>query len=111
MIPFQHRSNRRAAQVARSQLGVRLGLALYAALSAAMGLRILLLVMGLPTTVWSVQALLAFSDFIVLPLTFLPGADRPVIFNLTLSDISAALVLVALPFPLLGRWKVAIDRT
>jgi hypothetical protein len=111
VIPFQHRSNRRAVQVARSQLGVRLGLALYAALSTAMGLRILLLVMGFPTTVWSVDALRAISDVIVMPFTLLPGADRPLFLNLTLADISAALILLALPFPLLGRRKFAIDRS
>ncbi len=103
MIPFQQRSNRRAVQVARSQLGVRLGLALYAALATAMGLRILLLVLGFPTTVWSVEALLLISDFIVLPFTLLPGAERPLVLNLTLAEISASLILLALPFPLLGR--------
>lgn len=90
---------------------MRLGLALYAALSTAMGLRIFLLIMGFPTTVWSVEALLAISDFIVWPLTLLPGADRQLIFKLTLADVSAAFLLLALPFPLLGRRKLAIDRT
>lgn len=109
MISFQQRSNRRAGQVARSQLGVRLGLALYAALSTAMGLRVLLLVMGLPTTVWSVEALIVISDFIVLPFTLLPGAERPLVLNLTLADISASLILLALPFPLLGRRRGTPD--
>ena len=111
MIPFQHRSNRRAVQVARSQLGVRLGLALYAALSTLMGLRIILLVLGFPTTVWSVEALQAISSFIVMPLTLLPGADRPILLNLTLAEISAALILMALPLPLLGRRKFASDKS
>lgn len=108
MIPFQQRSDRRAVRVARSQLGVRLGLIVYAALSTAMGLRLLLLALGFPTTVWSVQALLAVSDVIVMPLTLLPGAEREIVLNLTLADISASLILLALPFPLLGRKGTAV---
>lgn len=111
MIPFQQRTNRRAVQVARSQLGVRLGLALYAFLSTLMGLRLILLVLGLPTTVWSVQVLLAISDFVISPLTLLPGANRELFLNLTLADISSALILLALPIPLLGRRRSTLDGT
>jgi hypothetical protein len=109
VIPFQQRSNRRAIQVARSQLGVRMGLALYAALSTVIGLRMLLLIMGFPTTVWSVETLLAASDLIVLPFTLLPGAERPLVLNLTLADISVSLILLALPFPLLSRRNVSAN--
>jgi hypothetical protein len=105
-VIYQGRSNRRAAQVARSQLAVRLGLAIYAALCAAVALRCAVLVFAFPQTVMSVAAILAVSSPIVFPLTLVPAANRTVLGTATLADLTAALVLLAIPLPLLGRrWR------
>lgn len=103
MIALHRRSSRRAAQVARSQLAVRLALALYAALATVVALRIVVLFFGFPDSVWSAGAILATSGGIVAPLTLLPGADRVIVRSITLTDLTAALILLALPLPFLGR--------
>lgn len=100
---YQGRSSRRSSQVAKSQLALRLGLAIYAALCTAIMLRAIVLVFRFPDTVWTVQAILSLSAPIVLPLSFLPGGERVVIGSATLADVTAALLLIALPLPLLGR--------
>ena len=99
---YQGRSTRRAAQVARSQLAVRLGIALYAVLCAALALRCAVLVFGLPDTVWSVRVILAASQPIVAPLSFIPAGSRMVLGSATLSDLTAAVVFLVLPLPLIG---------
>ncbi|MCC7023823.1 MAG: hypothetical protein IT338_13460 [Thermomicrobiales bacterium] len=100
---YQGRSSRRPSQVAKSQLALRLGLAIYAALCATIALRTIVLVFRFPDTVWTVQTILSLSAPIVLPLSFLPGGERAVIGSATLADVTAALLLMALPLPLAGR--------
>ncbi len=97
------RSTRAGINVARSQLAVRLGIAIYAALSATVILRCAVLLLGFPQTVWTVNAILSASSPIVLPLTVVPAAQRIVIGSATLSDLTAALILVAVPLPFLGK--------
>lgn len=104
---YQGRSSRQVAHVARSQLAVRLGLGIYAALCAAILLRCIVLISGFPDTVWTVNAIVSASSPIVAPLTVAPGAQRIVIGSATLSDLTAALVLLAAPLPFLGRRKVS----
>jgi hypothetical protein len=99
----QGRVSRRAAQVARSQLAVRLGLAVYAALCTAILLRCVVLLLQWPASVWSVKTILTLSAPIVLPLGIVPAASRPIIGSATLADLTAAIVLVALTLPLFGR--------
>lgn len=99
----QRRDSRQAAQVARSQLGVRLGLALYAAIAAAIALRCLVLVFAFPATVWTVKAILTASSPLIVPLSPVPGAQRIIVGSATLADLTAALVLLAVPLLLLGR--------
>lgn len=103
MITVYGRSSRRAAQVARSQLAVRLALAVYAALVVVVALRVIVLFLGFPDSVWSVAFLLGASAPAVLPLNLVPGAERAVIRSMTMADLTTALVLVALPLPFLGR--------
>lgn len=103
MVTYHRRSSRRATQVARSQLALRLGLALYAGLAAAAVLRCLVLLINFPATVWSVKTILAISAPIVLPLSVVPGAGRIVVGSATLSDLTATLLILALPLPFLGR--------
>ena len=100
---YQGRSRRAAAHTARSQLAVRLAIAVYAALCAAIALRCAILVLDLPASVWSVGAILSASTPIVLPFTIVPAASRVVVGSVTLSDLTATLLLLALPLALLGR--------
>jgi hypothetical protein len=100
---YQARAGRRAAHVARSQLAVRLGLAIYAALITAIVLRCLVLILGFPHSVTSVGAVLSVSSPIVYPLMIVPAANRTVVGAATLADLTAALILLAIPLPLLGR--------
>lgn len=109
MLTYHNRSSRRAARVARSQLAVRLALAVYAGLAGAVALRVLVHFFDFPDTVWSVKAILAASAPIVLPFSVLPVAERPVVRSITLSDLTAALILLALPLPFLGRRRRARD--
>jgi hypothetical protein len=102
-VIYQGRSGRGATQFARSQLAVRLGIAVYAALCAAAVLRCVVLIVALPESVWSVGTILSLSSPIIKPLTLLPPANRVVIGSATLSDLTATLLLVALPLALLGR--------
>lgn len=100
---YQGRAGRRVAQVAKSQLALRLGLAAYAALCTAVALRCAVLLLGFAESVWSVQAILSMSAPIVLPLTLLPVARHPVIASATLADITTAVLLLSLPLALVGR--------
>ena len=59
---YQRRTSRHAAQVARSQLAVRLGLAVYSALCAAILLRCAVLVFQFPETVWTARSILTASS-------------------------------------------------
>ncbi len=99
---YQGRTNRRAAQIARSQLAVRLGIALYAILCAAIALRCAVLAFDLPDAVWSVHLILVASQPVVAPLTFIPAGSRTVLGSATLSDLTAAIVVMAMPLPLVG---------
>jgi hypothetical protein len=67
---YAGRANRRPVQVVRSQLALRLGLAIYAVLCVAVILRSAVLVLGLPATVLTVRAILTASRPIVLPATW-----------------------------------------
>ena len=100
---YQGRSSRGAAHIPRSQLALRLAIAVYAALCCAVALRCAVLALALPGGVWSVSAILAVSSPIIVPLAIVPGANRVVVGALTLSDLTATLLLLALPLALLGR--------
>lgn len=99
---YSSRANQRANRVARSQLAVRLGLALYAALTAAIALRCMVLFFDLPQSVFTVSAILRATDPLLLPLRFVPGAERVILGSATLSDLTVVLLLIALPLPFLG---------
>src|SRR5215218_3543731 len=100
---YQGRSRRAAALTARSQLALRLAIAVYAALCAAIALRCAILILDLPASVWSVGAILSASSPVVRPFSVVPAASRVVVGALTLSDLTATLLLLALPLALLGR--------
>lgn len=97
------RTSRRSARVARSQLATRLGLGLYAALTTVIALRCLVLFLSLPASVSSVSTILVVSNPIVWPFRLLPVAERAVLGSATLADLTAVLILIALPLPFLGR--------
>lgn len=104
---YQRRVSRQAAQVARSQLAVRLGLAVYAALCAAILLRSAVLVMQFPDTVWTVKTILSASAPLVLPFRLAPAAHRMVLGNATLADMTTLVVLLTIPLLLVGRRRRA----
>ena len=97
------RASRRSARVARSQLATRLGLAVYAVLTTLMAMRCLVLFFSMPASVSSVSMILAISSPIVLPFRLLPVAERAVLGSATLADLTAVLILLALPLPFLGK--------
>ena len=100
---YQGRAGRRAVQVARSQIAVRLAIAVYAALCAAMVLRCAVLALAFPDSVGTVRSIISTSSPLVLPLANAPAANRAVIGAATLADLTAALFLLAVPLALLGR--------
>jgi hypothetical protein len=102
-VIYQGRSGRNPAHTARSQLAVRLGIAVYAALYAGVALRCAVRLLDLPATVWSVGVILSASSPVVRPFTVVPAANRVVVGAVTLSDLTATLLLLALPLALLGR--------
>jgi hypothetical protein len=59
--------------------------------------------LALPESVSSVGAILSLSSPIIRPLTMVPPANRVVVGAATLSDLTATLLLLALPLALLGR--------
>ena len=100
---FQSRASRRTTQVVRSQLAVRLGIAVYAVALSLIAIRVVILVVDFPQSVWTVKTLLALSMPIVRPLQIVPAAQRPLLGAATLSDLTACLLLVSLPLLFLGR--------
>ena len=59
--------------------------------------------LDLPASVWSVGAILSASSPVVLPLALVPASGRVVVGAVTLSDLTATLLLLAVPLALLGR--------
>lgn len=102
-MTYPPRPGRPSARVARSQFALRLGLAVYAALCAAVALRCTVRLLGLPDSVTSVGAIIAATDPLVAPLTFLPAANRILVGSAALADFTALIILLAAPLPLLGR--------
>jgi hypothetical protein len=97
------RTSRRSARVARSQLATRLGLAVYAGLTTVVAMRCLVLFFSLPASVSSVSTILALSSPVIWPFRLLPVAERTMLGSATLADLTAVLILLALPLPFLGR--------
>ena len=100
---YHGRMSRRAVHVARSQIAVRIGLALYTAICVAMILRCAVLVLGFPASLGTVEAILAISSPLTRPLALIAPADRTVVGSATLADLTTTLLLVAVPLPFLGR--------
>jgi hypothetical protein len=99
---YPSRTTRRSVQVVRSQLALRLGLAIYAILCLAAILRCAVLVLDFPNTVATVRTILVASAPIALPFSVLPGADRVILGSATMSDITAALMILAAPLLVVG---------
>ena len=97
------RAGHRSVQVARSQLAVRLGIFLYAAVCAVVALRCAVLILQFPDTVWTVRSILAVSAPLLRPIQIIPGASRVLVGEATLADFTVALVLSAAPLVILAR--------
>ena len=100
---YQRRPSRHATQVARSQLAVRLGLGVYAALSAAIVLRCAILVLRFPDSVWTVELILSASAPVVAPVMLAPAAGRIILGNASLADLTTLVLLLTIPLLLIGR--------
>jgi len=99
---YPTRTTRRSVQVVRSQLALRIGLAIYAILCLATILRCAVLILDYPNTVATVRTILVASAPIALPFSVLPGAERVILGSATLADITAALLIVAAPLLVVG---------
>src|SRR6476646_136285 len=99
---YPARSTRRPVQVARSQLALRLGLAIYAVLCVGAILRCAVLLFDFPATVVTVRTILVATAPMVLPFSIIPGATKGIIGNATLSDITAMLIILAAPLLVAG---------
>lgn len=97
------RLRRRNAQVLRSQVALELALTLLAAVAGMMLLRALLLMASVDERTWSGTILATATTPVVMPLRLLPGGTRPLIGDASLADITAAVLLLAVPLFLLSR--------
>ncbi len=90
-------------QVLRSQLALEVALTAYAFVGAALILRLLLLLLGIGSGVWTGAAIRAVTAPLLWPLTLLPGAGRELVGLATLPDFTAVALVVLVPLALLGR--------
>jgi hypothetical protein len=98
---------RGTSQEIRSQVAMELLLNLYAVLGAAVLIRSLLLSLEMSNQIWIGRTVYRLTDPFILPLSFLPGADRVVIGALTLADLTILSGVVLLP---LGLYALGVRR-
>jgi len=91
------RPRRGAAQVARPQLALELALTAYAVIGALLIVRGVLLVLRIGPRVWSGATMYRLTDPLLLPLTLVPGADRRLLGDATLADVTAIVALIFVP--------------
>jgi len=97
------RLRRRNAHVLRSQVALELALTLLAVVAGLLLLRTLLLAAGIDEQSWSRSALSVATGPLVLPLQAIPGGSRTIIGSATLADVTAAVLLLAVPIFVLSR--------
>ncbi len=99
------RIGRRGPQVRRSQVALEVALTVYALIGAALLLRLVFLALGVDDRVWAGATIYAVTDSIVWPLRLLPGAERPLLGDAALPDLTvvAAVALVPVAFLASGR--------
>ncbi len=97
------RLGRRGPQVRRSQVALEVALTVYALVGAALVLRLVFQVIGVDDRVWAGAAVYNLTDRLVWPLTLLPGADRPLLGDAALPDLTAVVAVALVPVAFLAR--------
>ncbi len=100
----RHPGQTGGAQEIRSQVALELMLNAYAAGSALVVLRTLLLALGVDKHLWIGRAIYGPSRLLIMPFSFVPGSGLEIVGRLTLADatIFAAVLLVPLGMLVLG---------
>jgi len=89
--------------VERSQVALELALLTYAVVATLVILRLILLAIGVDHRLWIGDFVFQFTDPAIMALKLLPGADRPLLRNLTLPDLTLAALVALFPLALLAR--------
>ncbi len=90
---------------ARSQLAFELLLNAYAVIAALLIVRCLLKIEEISSRVWAGSTIYGATGPLLLPLNLLPGAERPLLGDATLADLTAIFLLLLVPL-----WLVAHRR-
>ena len=93
----------RNVQVLRSQLALEVALTVYAAVVAALLVRLGLLALAIPARVWSGEVVYAATAPFVAPLTRLPGGTAGIFGAATLADVTTFVIFALVPLVLLAR--------
>ena len=96
---------RRGPQLRRPQVAIEVTLTLYALLGAALMLRFVFLAIGVDDQVWAGATIYGLTDRLVWPLTLLPGADRPLLGDAALPDLTAVAAVALVPIAFLARHR------
>ena len=99
--------NRRNAQVIRSQFALELLLSVAALAGAFVVLGLVFKLVSISDRVWTGSLVYAVSDRLVWPLTLLPGSQRALWGQATLSDVTAAVLIVMVPLLFVARGRVS----
>lgn len=97
------RSDRRRAEILRSQLALEVALAAYAAMAALTLLRVVFKLIRISDLVWLGATLYGVTDIFLAPFMVLPVGQRPLLADATLADITALGVVTLVPLALLAR--------
>lgn len=94
---------RRGPQLRRSQVAIEVALSVYALIGATLILRLVFLAIGIDDRVWAGAAVYSLTDRLVWPLTLLPGADRPLLGDAALPDLTVVAAVALVPVVFLVR--------
>jgi len=89
----------------RSQLAVELALLVYAAVAALVLVRIVLLLLAVDHRLWIGRTFYRYTDPVVDLLAHLPGADRVIIRDVTLPDLTLLAALLLVPLAMIARGR------
>ena len=103
MDPFGTRRSQPFA--GRSQIAVELALLVYAALTALVLVRLTLLILGVDYRLWIGRTFYRYTDPVVNLLARLPGADRAIVRNVTLPDLTLLALLLLVPLAMIARGR------
>ncbi len=99
--PF--RLGSRNTEILRSHLTVEIALTTYAAVSALLIARLVILLLAVPQWIWIRETIGTLTDIFVWPLTLIPEATRPLLGDAALPDLTAVGVVVLVPLLLIAR--------